>query len=131
MPLRQEEECRIPAVLVKNPTVGLFTEQVAGNKLRRSRRGSGEIMTFFNKFSRLFSSVFQYTGLSEIHTIRQNTPPDERDVDAAEQSVACLSAPVASQNVSRIPRSLVCLVPVLLDAFDMVDLLGVLALPTA
>jgi hypothetical protein len=100
--VRQEGQCRIPRVLVKNPTVGLFTEQVASNKLGISRRGSGEVVTFFGKFSRLFSSVFQRAGLSELHAIRQNTPPDERDVDAAEQSVACLTVPVASENVSRI-----------------------------
>ena len=102
-------------------------------------------MTFFDKFSRLFSSVFQRTGLSEIHIYRQNSPPDERDVDAAEdaaeQSVACLTAPVASKNDSRIQagasgardraRSLVCLVPVLLDALDVVDLLGMLPLLSA
>jgi hypothetical protein len=126
---------------VKNPTVGLFTEQVASNKLGLSCRGSGEVVTFFDKFSRLFSSVFQRTGVSEIHAIRQNTPPDERDVDAAEQSVASLTASVASQNVSRIQagtsgsrdraRSLVCLVPVLLNALDVVDLLGMLPLLSA
>jgi hypothetical protein len=126
---------------VKNPTVGLFTEQVASNKLGLSRRGSGEFVTFFDKFSRLFFSVFQRAGLSEIHAIRQNTPPDERDVDAAEQSVAGLTAPVASQNVTRIQasasssrdraRSLVCLLPVLLDGLDVVDLLGMLPLLSA
>ncbi len=125
-----------PTVLVKNPTVGLFTEHLASNKLGLSRRGSGEVVTFFDKFSILFGSLFQRTELSEIHAIRQNTPPDERDVDAAEQSVACLSATVVSQDVSRTQtgesgsgdraRILVCLLPVLLDALDGVDLLGML-----
>lgn len=134
--MRQEAQCRIPKVLVKNPTVGLFTDQVANNRLGLSRRGSGEAVTFFDKFSRLFSSVFERAGLSEIHAVRQNTPPDERDVDAAEQSVACLSGVVASKNVSHIQvgasgsgdraRSLICLVPVLLDALDAVDLPGML-----
>ena len=105
---------------------------MGSNRLGLSRRGSGEAVTFFDKFSRLFSSVFQRTGVPEIHTIRQNTPPDEREADAAEQSVAGLTAPVASQNGSRIhTRSLVCLVPVLLDALDMVDQLGMLAVLSA
>lgn len=109
---------------------------MASNRLGLSRRGFGEAVTFFDKFSRLFSSVFERAGLAEVHAVRQNTPPDERAVDADEQSVACLSGPVASQNVSRIQaggtgsgdhaRSLVWLVPVLVDALDVVDLPGML-----
>ena len=47
-------------------------------------------MTFFKTLSNSLIRALQKTSVYDMDIVRQNTPPDERDVDAIEQtSVAC------------------------------------------
>jgi hypothetical protein len=46
-------------------------------------------MTFVKTLSNSLLRVWRKTNVYDIDVIRQNAPPDERDVDAIEQAAAC------------------------------------------
>jgi hypothetical protein len=50
------------------------------------RRRLGQAMTFFKALSNSLMGALRKTNAYDIDVIRQNTPPDERDMQASEET---------------------------------------------
>lgn len=88
-------------------------------------------MTFLQKLGKTLSSLLVKSAAYDLEAIRQNTPPDEREVDSSEGSRASLRGSERSKRLlparatatgGKQLAQILCLTPILMDALDLINL---------
>ena len=99
-------------------TVGLFTLPFGERNLSLRAGGLSDDMTFLKTLSNSLMSALRMTSVYYMDVVRQNTPPDERDVEAIEQTSAVSEQTRISDRPGKLSR-LNILVPVVLGMLEI------------
>jgi hypothetical protein len=88
-------------------------------------------VTFLQKLGKSIGSLLLKSAAYDLEAIRQNTPPDEREVDWSEGPRASLRSSERSKRLlptratatgGKQLAKILCLTPILMDALDLINL---------